>query len=244
MQMLIVDMPDANMSRSEDEGGLSLDERDRNEKLFFARGIYRELSKDMMGVGPLRHRLSDLLYEHLATTLPSLQKEVAAKLQVTSNELKILGPARASARQQRRFLMDVAHSFEKVAQAAIDGNYTDGFFSNVDASIHITKNPNTCRLRAAIQHANMQYAAQMRLHGSKFNITEASEAIKAIIGDESEPVKLESEYASAQTQQYDRDYDEAVEWVKDAIRRSRGCELAGNFNPLIIGALFREQSGP
>lgn len=35
---------------------------------------------------------------------------------------------------------------------------------------------------------------------------------------------------------------EALEWVSQVLIRTRGKELAGNFNPLLIGELFWEQS--
>ncbi|KAK2739874.1 hypothetical protein FQN57_006450, partial [Myotisia sp. PD_48] len=37
-------------------------------------------------------------------------------------------------------------------------------------------------------------------------------------------------------------YKRAMVWVKNQITRSRGRELSGNFNPLVIGELFWEQS--
>lgn len=35
---------------------------------------------------------------------------------------------------------------------------------------------------------------------------------------------------------------QALEWVERTLIQTRGRELAGNFNPLLIGELFREQS--
>lgn len=37
---------------------------------------------------------------------------------------------------------------------------------------------------------------------------------------------------------------EALQWVRQMLLRSRGSELIGNFNPHMIAALFWEQSGP
>ena len=39
-------------------------------------------------------------------------------------------------------------------------------------------------------------------------------------------------------------YRDALDWVLQILQRTRGRELPGNFNPLIIGHLFQEQSEP
>jgi hypothetical protein len=35
---------------------------------------------------------------------------------------------------------------------------------------------------------------------------------------------------------------QALQWVQDVLTHTRGKELGGNFNPLLIGELFWEQS--
>lgn len=39
-----------------------------------------------------------------------------------------------------------------------------------------------------------------------------------------------------------RSKPKAIEWVRKALLRTRGRELPGNFNPLLVGELFWEQS--
>lgn len=52
----------------------SFEQRNTAEAAFFAKGSYRDLSPDMLGVSALCTRLSHLLFKHLKTELPSLQK--------------------------------------------------------------------------------------------------------------------------------------------------------------------------
>lgn len=49
-------------------------------------------------------------------------------------------------------------------------------------------------------------------------------------------------YGYATNYQEGRSREEAVNWVKQILVRTRGRELAGNFNPLLMSQLFREQS--
>jgi len=99
----------------------SLAEREKDETIFFSTGIYRELDRDIVGVGSLRVRLSSLLFRHLTGEIPNLQAELNAKYSETKNELDKLGQARSTARQQKKYLMDVGTKFERIAEAAVDG---------------------------------------------------------------------------------------------------------------------------
>jgi len=61
--------------------------------------------------------------------------------------------------------------------------------------------------------------------------------------DPAEPQLIE-QYDVAREHQHVWAREDAADWVKGLLIRSRGKELPGNFNPLLMGQLFREQSQP
>lgn len=223
----------------------SFEDRNRSEKRFFSRGKYRDLDPDMVGIQSLRTRLSQLLHNHLKKELPHLQRELDEKYQETVKKLQSLGEARATVKEQRRFLMAKSAQFQKVADAAVDGHYEDKFFGNVKPEASIDDPSNTRRLRAVVQHLNLQFAALMRRYGHKYKIgiTEGNND-GFLQTDEKQIVdpELDSSYASAAWPQITKTRAEAISWVKNVLQRSRGRELPGNFNPLLINELFKEQS--
>jgi len=53
--------------------------------------VFRPLDRDMLGIEPLRKRLSKLLHQHLTDELPELQKELDTKQMETCVLLEMLG---------------------------------------------------------------------------------------------------------------------------------------------------------
>lgn len=104
-----------------------------------------------------------------------------------------------------------------------------------------------CRARAVVQHLNTVFAQNMRSHGHKYVIdtyvdddvemeaelsapeSEADEIVPApVVSRVSRTIKLTK--------------PEAIKWVHKLLSQTRGKELPGNFNPLLVGELFWEQS--
>ena len=98
------------------------------------------------------------------------------------------------------------------------------------------------RLRAAVQHLNLQFASQMRQFSHKFRIWATDDAAGTNAKDDLPEPKLLEENAEAQSMQKVLSRKDAVAWVKDLLVRTRGRELPGNFNPLLMSQLFWEQS--
>jgi len=98
------------------------------------------------------------------------------------------------------------------------------------------------RLRARVQNANIQFSNQIRQYGAKYKITLTPE-LKEIADDEPVPNLAEKDIAP-KTPQKTRAWAEAITWVRDMLEKSRGRELPGNFNPLLISQIFWEQSSP
>jgi len=146
---------------------------------------------------------------------------VVAQIKDSINEcttrLKTLGASRASAQEQRRYLLQVSQSFSTLVRAAIDGQYSDPFFGDASTDGGYQK-----RLRAVLQNTLTDFAADMRRKGHAVTIVDEG------------PTKLPHQITRA-------DY---IANVTKLLERSRGRELPGTFDPLIIGQLFHEQRKP
>ncbi|KAI7196535.1 hypothetical protein KC352_g20746, partial [Hortaea werneckii] len=110
-------------NRSDKESDKSFEERNAAEKSFFSQGSYRDLSQDILGIVALRTRLSQLLYKHLKTELPALQKELNDKHRDVCRELEQLGEKRSTPQEQRRFLMGISTTYQDIVKAAVNGQY-------------------------------------------------------------------------------------------------------------------------
>lgn len=62
--------------------------------------------------------------------------------------------------------------------------------------------------------------------------------------DENLALKLDRKFREFEKVTKPVTWAQAIAWVERVLERSRGRELPGNFNPLVIGQLFREQSQP
>lgn len=250
-------------NRGDDEMDFSFAERNDAETSFFSIGRYKNLPRENVGVGSLRERLSKLLLDHLVKELPSLQGEMETKLGATNNEIIKLGEKRSTSNEQRLVLMKVSMKINDILKSAVKGKwllspcysanlpsigfYEGPFFGNIDMGAAVDAKENIRRFRAVVQHRNLGFAEDMRLRGHKFDFgvgpgdddQEMAEAQKA----EKELKKLkDGNLLLPKPKSLSR--DEAVEWVKKTLERSRGYELPGTFQPMLISQLFWEQSQP
>lgn len=230
-------------NRSDVEGAKTFSERNRAEKTFFSKGAYADLRSDWKGIEALRKRLSELLHNHLKTELPHLKSELMEKLSNTSKELNKLGVKRGTAAEQRMFLTDIGMQIAELLKAGVRGQYDGPFFGPVNMRAAVDSHENIRRFRAVVQHLNLNFSDRMHRVGSKYRIPsckgkdeEKSDEIKDI-----KDIKELSENLSGQIKMT---REEAIDWVHRTLERSRGLELPGSFNPLIISQLFREQSTP
>jgi GTP-binding protein EngB required for normal cell division len=193
------------------------EERDKAEALFFETGIWKSLSTEQTGVHSLKPRLSKILRDHIVAQLPDVLAQIKREIQECTEKLDTLGASRSTTQEQRRYLLQVSQSFSTLIRAAVDGQYSDPFFG--DAS---TNEGYQRRLRAVLQNTLTNFAADMRKNGHTYTIIEEG------------PAKLPTQITRS-------DY---VAKVSKLMERSRGRELPGTFDPLIIGQLFHEQQKP
>ncbi|KAK7188804.1 hypothetical protein DPSP01_014147 [Paraphaeosphaeria sporulosa] len=236
-------------NRADDEMSFSFAERNEAERLFFSKGRYNDLSRDSVGIDSLRERLSKLLLNHLIKELPSLKEEMSTKLQNTVKDIAKLGEKRNTASEQRQMLVKISMHFQDILKSAVKGNYENTFFGPVNIDAAVASAENIRRFRAVIQHLNIKFAENMRLLGHKY-------AVGTGPGDD-DIEKAEDEEALDQLDDWEAENsssllpkpeiltrEEAIDWVQKVLERSRGFELPGNFNPMLISQLFWEQSQP
>ena len=207
-------------NRDYNERALSVRERDERENHLFSRGIWTSLPLNCLGIGTLRPRLSSVLKDHILRELPQLIRDVEDGIHRCRERLEQLGDARDTIVEQRIYLTRISEAFSNLVKASMDGTYTDDFFGDA-----MTVDGYNKRLRAKVQNSLRDFARDMRLRGHREDI------VDSIRGDRPGFPKQISM----------QDYTQRVLIL---MTRSRGRELPGTFNPMIIGDLFFHQSAP
>ncbi|KAG5981785.1 hypothetical protein E4U55_002563 [Claviceps digitariae] len=195
-------------------------ERDEAEARFFASGIWTTLDPSHLGVESLKLRLSNVLKDQILQQLPDLLDDVEKEISTCSSRLERLGTPRSTAVEQRKYLLQVSRDFTLLMKAAVDGEYNNPFFGNAKSDEGYKR-----RLRARVQNILTKFEGEMRLKGQQ----------RTIVDDASRYVN------SAKREVARSSY---INEVKELMERSRGRELSGTFNPLIVGELFSEQCQP
>jgi hypothetical protein len=151
-----------------------------------------------------------------------------------------LSVKRSTVLEQRMFLTDIGQKINEILKSAIRGQYEYAFFGSVDMKAAVDSLENIRRFRAVVQHLNLGFSESMHRAGHKYTIP--SRKGKDIGTHAPEDDKNTNSGALPQPIKMTR--DEGIDWVHHVLERSRGLELPGNFNPLIISQLFWEQSSP
>ena len=138
--------------------------------------------------------------------------------------------------------MAISTAFRGIVASAVNGHYKHPFFRAIDTTKGFEEASNMRRVRAAVQHLNLQFASQMRQYGHKYRIAATDDAACTNSSDDLPEPTLTEEYADAEEMQTEMSRPDAVEWVKSLLVRTRGRELPGNFTPLLMSQLFCEQS--
>jgi GTPase SAR1 family protein len=136
--------------------------RDAEEAQFFTESKFRELPPNSVRIGPLRTRLSKVLFQKIRAELPPLVKEIDSRITACKVEKEKIGPGRTSPEQQKRFLITVSENFQAICQDAIRGNYEHPFF-------HEGLEPER-RLCANLMNKHFQFSHDLQNYGSLWNI--------------------------------------------------------------------------
>ncbi|KAI0105277.1 dynamin family protein [Nemania sp. FL0031] len=207
-----------NLDSEKVDGSSLLRRRNEEEDAFFSESVWSKLPSTMLGVKELRTKLSEVLLEQIATELPSLITEIDDKLKECTDKLDGLGEPRATAHEQKFHLINISQRFQSLVKDATTGTYTDSFFEKADTDLGYKQ-----RLRAVIQNLNRDFAKKMKESGHARKI-------------------LSSNKSMAEQGSITR--DAFIVEVQELMRQTRGRELPGRFNSLIVTDLFHEQSKP
>ncbi|KAL4995133.1 P-loop containing nucleoside triphosphate hydrolase protein [Aspergillus recurvatus] len=211
-----------NRSTREIEEGLTIEDRHRKEKEFFAGcAPWRELRKDRVGIHSLKKFLGSLLYDHIRGEFPTVIKDIEASLEATERDLDSLGPSRQTTIDQRRFLNRIANLYQSKVDDALGGNYDPEL--EPDSPL---------KLRMHVRALNDDFSQ---------NITKYGHArVFRNPGDEEDP-----EFRRLPASGPARHAEENIyNWIRQFYRDSRGTELPGTVNPCVLQNLFRQQSAP
>ncbi|KFY02398.1 hypothetical protein V494_00073 [Pseudogymnoascus sp. VKM F-4513 (FW-928)] len=218
-----------NPSPSQLESGMSRSEQIHQELDFFASWKEHRLDPTRIGIITLQDFLQDLHSRHIEKELPMVREEITALLTKIDGSLTSLGEERQTPTDIRMFLARLSMKFHSLTQAAIDGNYhwTEGdFFAG-------SSEGSSTRLRAEIHRLNGRFSTYMRDKGHLRKLYSDSEPIV----DSKSDVDSEEEGEMLRVAQ-----QEVEEWVKRVYLRTRGRELPGNYNHVLLSELYHEQS--
>lgn len=228
-------------NRKFEERDFSLMERNAAEERYFLTSNFKCLPTDCVGINALRVRLSKLLFEHVRQELPKLRSDLEEALMSATKQLNVMGDRRSTPADCKIYLTKLSQDYQEVCKAAVGGHYEGHFFNKDPATIFSLNLPSSIRrIRAAIQYLNTRFSELIRLNGHKYDIDMSSTA-----DTESPKLRLPEMHHSATTSRPGSPIKmlrvEALAWARLVLVRSRGRELVGNFNPLLISELFWEQ---
>ncbi|KAK8147552.1 hypothetical protein G3M48_001451 [Beauveria asiatica] len=195
-------------------------ERDEAEEAFFRTGVWTKINPAQLGVKALKPRLSAVLKDQILRQLPALIQDMELEITSTKVQLQHFGSPRTNSTEQRRYLLQVSREFTFLMQAAVDGVYNDYFFGSAKTADGYRK-----RLRARVQNTLVSFSETMREQGRRRIIVDTTSDEEELASDE-------------------MPRSDFVDLAKKRIQRSRGRELPGTFNPMVIGELFVEQCTP
>ena len=232
------------------------EERDANETAFFTKAgsPWLALPSDRLGVGSLRPRLSTVLMNQILAQLAPILEDVKALSLECEQSLTRLGVSRAKNMKQRQYLSHISNRLTELLTAAVQGSYTEAaFFGNIADDTHskiAVAEGCQRRLRAIVQNRLTLFAEEMHDRGktliifdeddkeveaSKFDNYSSDDEVGGCVRNEQG-----NDNGAVKTNHISRSV--YIDEVQKIILSSRGSELPGTFNPLVITDLFRQQS--
>ena len=258
-------------NRTYEESSCSFEQRNAFEAQYFRKSNFSVLTKESVGIDALRNRLSKLLFNHVKKELPKLREDLSRALNESMDLLAALGERRASGAECRAYLMQLSLDFYEIGKAAVNGHYEGDYFTQkTDPVFSSHSQASIRRLRAVIQYMNYQFSHKLRTRGHKYHICRVDSPVveddSPAVGNEypaveddhpavedednntdvgesgSDDVPLDVAWSPTSNRPIKLSSSRALTWAKQALVRTRGKELPGAFNPLLIGELFWEQS--
>ncbi|KAH8883709.1 dynamin family protein [Thozetella sp. PMI_491] len=207
-----------NLDSEKDSG--TLVHRRNIERQFFNGGVWKTMAESTMGIDELRQRLSEVLFSHITSELPSLLDEIEDKIANRRSRLQQLGEPRGGLDEQRYYLVKVSEKFQWLVKSAIDGTYYDPFFKDAETQVGYQQ-----RFRAVVQNLSTKFSTSLVQRGHRRHIidSQAQPTVDTVPGITREAY---------------------LDQIQVKMQRSRGRELPGLFDPMIVADLFRDQAAP
>ena len=249
-------------NRAHGEEEYSPTERNEAEATFLAKGAWRSLRGDRKGITTLRTKLSELLFHQIKRHLPAVRSELNKKLENVQVDIAKLGMGRSTLVQQKQYWFNLVKDYRDCMKQAVQGHYGSDFFVGSGVGESTAKSR---RLRALLMNQYINFGNQIRLRGRKYTehgrspdseeesfempmaalssdtnsstTTEDEEVSCYEAGGELDPIPMHSIPKQKVITQADMQ-----KWVRRVLLRSRGCELPGLFQPLLVGELLWEQT--
>ena len=229
-------------NRKFEEREFSLQDRNAAETTWLRTSNFTSLPHNCLGIDALRVRLSQLLFEHVKEELPKLRNDLEEALTVATDELKKMGESRANPSDCKAYLAQLSLEYFRLCKAAVDGHYEGEYFnSDTDDEFDLKSPPTIRRMRAVVQFMNTEFAETMRINGHKYQVDTPDDS-KPLLRELQLPKMLsQSHTLSTKISPIKMTRDETLKWVRRVLVRTRGRELVGNFNPLLVGELLWAQ---
>lgn len=237
-------------NRKFEETNYSLLERNASEDLFFMASNFKTLPKDNIGIDNLRKRLSKVLFEHIKNELPKLRKDLDTTPDESKKQLHQMGIDRSTPSECKAYLSQLSQEYWAICKDAVNGHYENEYFlQDIDNNFALESSSTIRRTRAVVQTLNSRFARDIELRGHKYSIKDVAVAssVSSDTTAATTPAANTDQPKDVDAQSDDMrpkelNHKEAINWVKAVLVRSRGKELYGNYIPLLIGELFREQA--
>ncbi|KAK3047170.1 hypothetical protein LTR09_011372 [Extremus antarcticus] len=162
--------------------------------------------------------------------MPQVREEINQLIKKTELELVNLGDARPTPGHLRVFLSRIAMRFHSLTAAALHGDY-----HGVEAAF-FERPGDACgyaRLRAVIHNLNTEFATELREHGQSMKVTARSDSGSDTHDSASDDTADDNRHVSLA---------EMNAFILKLYRRTRGRELPGNYNHVLLAELFHFQS--
>ncbi|KAK4691375.1 hypothetical protein P7C71_g5611, partial [Lecanoromycetidae sp. Uapishka_2] len=230
-------------NRKFEECQFSLEERNASEATYFRTSNFSALPSDCLGIDNLRTRLSRLLFDHVRKELPKLRNDLEKALVDANAQLAKLGKPRTQAPECKTFLSQLSLEYYEACKAAVDGHYEGKYFStDADHDFSLTSPATIRRIRAVVQHVNIAFAENIRVNGHKYQIAVFDKEKHGEEDDDPDNNSDEDDAPSTDLVKPVRmNKAKAFRWIQRVLVPTRGRELIGSFNPLLVGELLWEQ---
>lgn len=146
-----------NRSTKEIKEGVTMAQRNINEKQFFNTAPWTNLRRDRVGIGPLKSFLGQALFDHIRNEFPGLVNEVRNLAKETKKALESLGPSRQTSADQRRYLIRSAVEYHRDVSNVLNGIYPPKL-----------ENGSPRKLRTRLRFLSDEFSSQMAKEGHQW----------------------------------------------------------------------------